>query len=278
MAAEDARRRRAVARDTYVQGHHESVLRSHRWRTAANSAGYLLPHLRAGMDLLDVGCGPGTITVDLARAVAPGRVLGVDRSAEVLVKAAELAVARGAENAVFEPGDAYELDYADESFDVVHAHQLLQHLTDPVGALREMRRVTRPGGVVAVREADYAAMAWYPESPGLADWVRIQHAVASRNGAQPDAGRRLLAWAREAGFRQVTPSASAWCFARPDERAWWGGLWAERVTSSSLAHHALADGVATQAELESVADAWRAWAADDDGWFAVIHGEVLARR
>src|SRR6188472_2086916 len=64
--------------DTYTHGHHESVLRSHEWRTAENSAAYLLPHLQPGMDLLDVGCGPGTITLDLARLVAPGHVVGVD--------------------------------------------------------------------------------------------------------------------------------------------------------------------------------------------------------
>ena len=51
--------------DRYTHGHHESVLRSHRWRTAANSCAYLLPHLRPDMSLLDVGCGPGTITADL---------------------------------------------------------------------------------------------------------------------------------------------------------------------------------------------------------------------
>ncbi len=64
---------------TYTHGHHESVLRSHRWRTAANSAAYLLPYLRPGQDLLDIGCGPGTLTGDLARAVSPGRVVGIDR-------------------------------------------------------------------------------------------------------------------------------------------------------------------------------------------------------
>ncbi len=279
MADDGAGQVLAGPRDTYPHGHHESVLRSHRWRTAENSAAYLLPHLRPGMDLLDVGCGPGTITVDLARAVAPGRVVGVDRSAPVLLKAAELAVARGADGLVLEPGDVTAgLPFADGSFDVVHAHQLLQYLSDPVAALREMRRLTRPGGLVAVRDADYAAMAWYPASPGLEAWRELSRAVARTHEAQPDAGRHLLAWAHEAGFSRLTPSASAWCFASPEERSWWGGLWAERVTASSLAHRALAAGIATRQDLEDVAQAWRDWAAEDDGWFAVVHGEVLARR
>lgn len=262
----------------YVHGHHESVLRSHRWRTAANSAAYLLGHLRPGQDVLDVGCGPGTITVDLARAVPPGRVLGLDRSVEVLIKAAELATARGVENAVFEPGEATALPFADGSFDVAHAHQLLQHVPDPVAVLREMRRVTRTGGLVAVREADYGAMAWYPELPGLARWREILGALARSAGTQPDAGRRLIAWARAAGLDDVEPSASAWCFASPDERAWWGGLWADRVTRSSLAHRALGAGLSDAAGLEAIAADWRRWADDDDAWFAVVHGEIVARR
>src|SRR6478736_5739487 len=131
--------------DTYSHGHHESVLRSHVWRTAENSAGYLLPHLRSGLDLLDLGCGPGTITVDLAARVAPGRVLGIDASANVIEQAR--AGADGA--AEFAVGDAYHLDLPDGAFDVVHAHQVLQHLTDPVAAVAEAHRVLRPGGIIA---------------------------------------------------------------------------------------------------------------------------------
>src|SRR5665648_1100190 len=82
--------------DVYTHGHHESVLRSHSWRTAANSAAHLLPHLREGQRLLDVGCGPGTITVDLATHVAPGPVIGVDTSAEVLERARRYAAELGA--------------------------------------------------------------------------------------------------------------------------------------------------------------------------------------
>ena len=262
--------------DTYTLGHHDSVLRSHRWRTAQNSAGYLLPQLRPGQRLLDVGCGPGTITVDLARLVAPGQVVGVDRVEDPLAEGRRAAAERSIGNVAFEVGDIYDLGYPDGSFDAVHAHQVLQHLSDPVAALIEMRRVGRPGGLVAVRDADYAAMTWFPADRRLDRWLELYHAAARANGAEPDAGRRLLAWMHAAGFADVTTSGSVWCFATAEDREWWGDLWAERTQSSAMADQLLADELTTSTELADVAEGWRAWAAQPDGWFAVLHGEVLA--
>lgn len=260
----------------YLHGHHESVLRSHEWRTAENSAGYLLGALRPGMDLLDAGCGPGTVTVDLARRVAPGRVLGVDASADVIARASELAVDGMPPNVSFAVGDLYALDLADRSFDVAHAHQVLQHLDRPVDALVELRRVLRPGGLLAVRDADYAAFAWAPADPALDRWLDLYRRMAACNGGEPDAGRHLLGWVRAAGFREPRATSSTWTFADPASRAWWGGLWADRVQQSAFASHARAYGLAGDAELASIAAAWRRWAASPDGWFAVLHGEVLA--
>jgi SAM-dependent methyltransferase len=258
---------------TYTHGHAESVLRSHRARTAANSAAYLLPRLRPTDRLLDVGSGPGTITADLARLVA--EVVAVEVSEE----AADLTRAElerlGVTNAQVRVADVQALGLADDSFDVVHAHQVLQHVADPVAALREMTRVTRPGGVVGVRDSDYAAFAWYPRLPGLDRWLTLYQAAARANGGEPDAGRHLLAWAHAAGLADVTASSSTWCFATPETRAWWGGMWADRVTGTALAEQLLRDGRAAAAELEDVARAWRAWAADPDGWISVPHGELL---
>lgn len=261
--------------DTYTHGHQESVLRSHRWRTVENSAAYLVPHLRAGIAVLDVGCGPGTITVDLARRTDPGQVIGIDRAQGIVDEAATAGA--GVDNVSFRTGDVYALDFPDDSFDVVHAHQVLQHLSDPVAALVEMRRVCRPTGVVAARDADYGAFTWSPPDERLDRWQQLYRAVARGNDAEPDAGRQLLAWANQAGFAEVVPTASVWCFATPDERAWWGGLWADRVRDSTLATQAVETGRSTVEELDDLSAAFRDWAAHRDGWFAVLHGEIIAR-
>ncbi|MFE6778256.1 methyltransferase domain-containing protein [Streptomyces sp. NPDC057702] len=261
----------------YVHGHHAAVLRSHTWRTAENSAGYLLSELTPGRSVLDVGCGPGTITADFAARVAPGRVTGVDAAEGVLGQARALAAERGLGNVTYAVGDIYRLGFPDASFDVVHAHQVLQHVADPVAALREMRRVCRPGGVVAVRDADYAAMAWYPRPPALDAWLATYRAVARDSGGEPDAGRRLSSWARRAGFSDVTASAATWCYATEAERAWWSGLWAERTLVPDYRERAVSGGHATDEGLRAAAEAWHEWGAADDGWFAVLHGEALCR-
>jgi ubiquinone/menaquinone biosynthesis C-methylase UbiE len=261
---------------TYTHGHDESVLRSHRWRTAENSAAYLLPSLEPGMDLLDVGCGPGTITVDLAGRVAPGRTVGID-SAQAAIDAARRLTTDAAVE--FLVADVMASDLPEHSFDVVHAHQVLQHVPDPVGTLRAMAALCRPGGVVAARDSDYQAMTWFPADPALDAWLDVYRRVARANGGEPDAGRNLLHWARQAGFSDadVTPSASVWCFATDEDRQWWGSLWADRITGSAIADRALELGMATRDDLQRIADAWRRWAGADSAWFAVLHGEVLCR-
>ncbi|NBE56840.1 class I SAM-dependent methyltransferase [Streptomyces boluensis] len=261
----------------YTHGHHASVLRSHTWRTAANSAAYLVGELKPHMKILDVGCGPGTITADLAALVPQGSVTGVDAAPGILDTARAAVAERGLDNVEFAVADVHALDFPDDTFCVAHAHQVLQHVGDPVQALRELRRVVKPGGIVAVRDSDYAAMTWYPQVPGLEDWLDLYRRVARANGGEPDAGRRLKSWALEAGLTEVTATSSAWTFSTPDERAWWSGLWAERTTASTYANRATESGHATPADLEALAEAWREWGTREDGWFAVLHGEILCR-
>jgi ubiquinone/menaquinone biosynthesis C-methylase UbiE len=261
----------------YTHGHHESVLRAHRRRTAEDSAGYLLPHLRPGMSVLDVGCGPGTITADLAARVAPGRVTAVEMTDDALDLARVEAQARDQPNIDFVTSDVHALDFPDSTFDVVHAHQVLQHVADPVQALREMRRVCVPNGTVAVRDADYSGFTWFPQLPTLDRWHELYSEAARVNGGEPDAGRRLLSWAQEAGFDDITPMGSMWCFATPETRDWWGRMWADRIVESALARQLVDTGMATTAELDEIAAAWLDWAAARNGWLAIPHGEILCR-
>ena len=263
----------------YTHGHHESVLRSHSWRTVQNSAAYIIPYLKPNLTVLDVGCGPGTITTDIAQNYVPqGHVTGLDVP-DVLDKAREYAASKGVSNITFTAGDALNLPFPDASFDVVHAHQVLQHVSDPVQVLREMRRVAKPGGIVATRENDHGGMVWWPASKGMDEWSEGYEKVARANGGEPNAGRRLHVWAKKAGYppESLTLSVGTWCFYTPEDRAWWGGLWADRTLSSNFASTALKHGIYTQEGLEKAAEAWRQWRADEDGWCTLIHGELIAK-
>ncbi len=263
-------------RDHYTLGHESSTLASHGARTAASSAAFLIPHLRPGMSVLDVGCGPGTITLDLAEIVAPGEVVGIEYTEAPLVAARQAAARRDDSSTRFEIGDARALPFADDSVDVVFAHQVLQHLTDPVAALGEMIRVCRPGGWVAARDADYAAMAWHPEIPELDLWRSTYRAAARANGAEPDAGRRLRSWALAAGVADPRITSSVWTYADPESCAWWGNGQADRYGGDVFAQQALELG-ASEADVSAIADGWRRWGADPEAWFVILHGELLVQ-
>jgi SAM-dependent methyltransferase len=207
--------------------------------------------------------------------VRPGHVIGIDAADDVIAEATKAAGPIG--NLEFRVGSVYDLAFDDASFDVVHAHQVLQHLTDPVAALREMRRVLRAGGVLAVRDSDYGAFTWAPADPLLDRWLELYHQVTARNGADADAGRHLLGWVRQAGFTTTHATTNSWVFDDPDARAWWGGLWADRCELTTFAEQAVAYGFSDPVELATIATAWRGWAARPDGRFAVPHCEVIAQ-
>lgn len=264
--------------ERYTHGHHESVLRSHLWRTAENSAGFLLAHLGPDVHLLDVGCGPGNITADLASRVLAGSVVGLDQSAEVIARASADFSARAHPNLSFRQGDVFHLDFADETFDVVYIHQVLQHLSEPVNALREIRRVLKPEGILAARDADYGAFVWYPSDPVLDKWMVLYHRVTARNGGDADGGRHLKKWVRAAGFGDLRVTTSNWTYESDNERDWWGGLWSDRVVQSDFARQAIEYSLATSDELEEMSAAFRRWAKEPDAIFVVPSFEVLARR
>ncbi len=224
---------------------------------------------------MDLGAGPGTITCDLAARVSPGQVTAVEANADAadVTRAGVAGVSAPAVSVVV--SDAHHLDLPDDSFDITHAHQVLQHVADPIQVLREMARVTVPGGTIAVRDSDYAAFAWWPHDDRLDRWMSLYQKAARSNGGEPNAGRRLLAWAHSAGLRDIVASGSSWCLATPDDRAWWGGMWADRILQSALTDQLLSEGWSDQLELQAISQAWQDWADHSDGWINIFSAELL---
>ncbi|KAK4050072.1 hypothetical protein OIV83_003642 [Microbotryomycetes sp. JL201] len=267
----------------YIHGHHPSVLKSHSARTIHNSAEYLVPHLRKGADVLDIGCGPGTITAGFPEFVgANAKVVGIEPEAAsaVLEQARRTVKDKDLRNVTFQTGAIHRLPFDPDSFDVVHVHQVLQHISDQVEAMQEMMRVLKPGGIVAAREAMFDSFMYFPELPGLARWLELYQKVARANGGEPNAGKRLRAWARAAGFSDtgISVTCSTSVFATTEDCKWWGEMWAARVVDSEFARTAVDKGLSTQDELEALAQAWTEWSRHPDAWFAYMHGQLVATK
>ena len=214
----------------YMPGYKASQVIHHEWRTAENSASYLIPKLvslreqNPNLSLLDVGGGSGTISVGLAKYIPEGRVTATDLSEVILERARGFAAAAGIENMEFQAADVYALPFPDATFDVTHCHQMLCHLDAPADALREMLRVTRPGGIVAVRESDLAAQCLWPELPGLLRFQSVMEATFRAAGGSWTGGRQLVSWALRAGARrdQIMAGFGTWCFSAPNDKRMWG--------------------------------------------------------
>ncbi|TDU66496.1 methyltransferase family protein [Prosthecobacter fusiformis] len=176
-------------------------------RSAGTHAAFALPLMRPGMRLLDCGCGPGSITLGLAERVRPGGAIGIDLDAGALAQANEKAAERGL-NAAFLQAQVYELPFGAAEFDGVFSHALFEHLEHPVQALRELRRVMKPGAFIALRSADWGGTVMEPWDDAVAEALDACREVQSASGGDAHAGRKLSAWLRAAGFHHVTPSAS----------------------------------------------------------------------
>ena len=264
--------------ETYTHGHAPATVRQHSQRTAEEAAAFLLPELRPGMRLLDVGCGPGSITRGLAERVAPGEVIGLDLSRETLEAARHDAAVRGLRNLRYDEGSVYDLRFPDASFDVAYAHQVFQHLREREAALREMLRVLRPGGLVAVREVDWGTAAYWPRDAWIDRFIEVHHQTWYRNGGEPRMGRELRALFNDAAVTDLRITASVWCYATPGETLEWGESYAQRLLTSPMGGRAVEYGYATRADLEAMAAAFRTWAAHPDAMWIFTHVAALGRK
>jgi len=249
-----------------VQREYVQVRRASKW------VPFLLPHLKSGMRLLDCGCGVGSITADLAEIVAPGQVVGIDRDASQLEIARNLATEKGITNVTFEVGDVYDLGYPDASFDAVLAHTILFHLSDRLRALREMRRVLTPGGLIAVSDDDYSTFVCSPPDSSVQQVLDLLAKYVIRNGGNPYYSRHLRGLLQEAGFAETEGHAvAADYYGTLAETGRVAKLLQMSLQTPEFVEAALTEGWTTQPQLDALVQGLGEWGDRPDAFAAVMY-------
>ena len=263
---------------TYTMGYSDEFRQLLDRRSMETHAAHLVPYLRSGLRVLDFGCGPGTISVGLARAVDPGEVHGVDMEESQIELARAAAEAGGHKNAKFHVGDVTSLPFEDNSFDVAHCHAVLMHVPDTSGALAEVKRVLKPGGIIASRETVVASCFAEPTTDTLRSGWTVFGNLISANGGHPQMGRELKNYLVEAGFIDVQASASFDVFSTPGDVAFLHGFIIDWFFSPAVIAAATAYGLATHEQFEEWRAALEQWRGHAGALGAIAFGEAIATK
>lgn len=208
-------------------------------------------HAAAGASVLDVGCGPATDTLTLAALVGPrGHVAGVDQDPAMVAEADRRVAAAGvADRVEHHVADATALPFADGRFDAVRSERLFLHLADPEGALREMVRVTRPGGRVVLMDTDWGTRSVdTPETELERRMARVLAELCLVNGYS---GRRLYGMMVRAGVADLAVDVVPLHVTDY-------GLWRLMSRLDVAGEVAVREGAMTADEVRRLDDSWRA--------------------
>ena len=261
---------------SYTMGYSEDFQKMLRVRSGETHAKHLLPRLKPGHRVLDFGCGPGNISVGLAKAVEPGEFQGIDMEASQIDLARSAASAGGHTNATFHVGSVTALPFEDNYFDVAHCHAVLMHVPDTAAALAEVKRVLKPGGIISSREMIVGSSFLEPSTENTAvAWATFAGLLAA-NGGHPRMGKDLKGILLDAGFTDVEATASFDTFSRPESVAVLHTFINEWFFSPHVIAAATAFGVATQEQFDVWREEMDQWRDHPSSFAALAFGECIA--
>ena len=260
----------------YTMGFSEEFMESLKRVSAETEAGYLLPHLRPGFRLLDVGCGLGTISIGLAKAVAPGEMHGLDMEASQIDMARSYARAYGVDNAIFHVGDAIDLPFEDGSFDVVSFQNVMMYIPDTQKVLAEAKRVLKPGGIIGCREMIVQSCFTYPDFGVIRKAWEMFEDLLIADDAHPQMGKELKSHLVRAGFSDIKVTLSSNLFSTPADVNFIYGFVQEWFLSPEITEAAIKYGAATREMCDEISAAYDRWKTDPGAVLSVAFGEVVA--
>lgn len=262
----------------YTCGFSEAMLRLLRGHTVHSHAAHLLPYLQPGQRALDFGCGPGTISVGIAKAIEPGELHGIDMKQAQIDLARSVAEAADQGNATFHLGDVINLPFDDHYFDIAHGHSILTYVPDTQAALAEVRRVLKPGGLISVREGIIGSSFLAPDFEILGDaWVTFAELITA-DGGHPHIGRDLKRHLLEAGFTDLRPTASYTSHTTPEEVAFFWTVIRDWFLSPAVREAATEYGVVSHRHLDNLERAFEQWRNHPGAFSAFAYGECLGSK
>lgn len=247
-------------------------------RSLQSHAKHLLPHLKPGMRALDFGCGPGTISVGLADAVHPGELHGIDMEASQIELARAAAESGGHSNATFHVGNVLELPFDDNFFDVAHCHAVLMHIPDTQAALTEVKRVLKPGGVLASRELIATSTLFEPSSDDLAEAFAVFCQLLEANGGHRDLGKELKRSFLSAGLNEIQATASFDFFSSHEDIKFLQAFISDWFFMPRVIAAAVQYGLATQEDFDRWRIAVDQWREEPGVVGGLAFGECVGRK
>ena len=262
----------------YTMGYSAVILETQLRATAETSAAHLLPYLRPGLRVLDFGCGPGTISVGLANAVEPGEIHGVDMDESQIERARSVAASQGQDNAIFHVGDVTALEFQDNFFDVAHCRSVLMHVPDTAAVLSEVKRVLKPGGIIACREMICESAFTHPDFGVMRrSWDMFEDLVLTDDG-HPQMGKELKNHILEAGFVNIRMSASFSVYHSPEQIASIHRLISQWLLSPEVTEAAIRYGASSENLAKDLRAAYDRWKEHPAALFAFAYGESVANK
>ncbi len=269
----------AESSETYVLGYADNIVKQLNTRSVAREGAFVLPYLQPDHNFLDVGCGPGSISLGFAKALTAGNVQAIDVDAEQIAIARKAASQQDVTNIEFQQADVYALPFADNQFDCVFAHTVFMHLSDPAKALRELWRVCKPGGVIAIREGagGFDHFSDFPLQSRYIDLSQLLMAVTGLNEGKPYIAVQLKSYLQQAGFECVAINSRSEVYTGQEDMQLLLN-WYQSIFSGELGCLAVSSGLLSESELQTLLNSMHHWLTDTAAVSLVAWLQYIARK